>query len=54
MWLQQRLGATPRRGDVATVGEYRLTATEVSSERVRRVRVERVLDEPAPADDGGD
>ena len=54
MWLQQRLGVTPRRGDVATVGEYRLTATEVSSERLRRVRVERVLDEPAPADDGGD
>lgn len=52
-WLQLRLGVTPRRGDVATVGEYRLTATEVSSERLRRVRVERVTEEPA-ADDGGD
>lgn len=46
MWLQQRLGVAPRRGDVATAGEYRLTATEVSAERLRRVRVERV-----PADE---
>jgi CBS domain containing-hemolysin-like protein len=53
MWLQQRLGVAPRRGDVATIGEYRLTATEVSAERLRRVRVERVTEEPA-ADDGGD
>jgi CBS domain containing-hemolysin-like protein len=42
-WFLQSLGGiAPRRGDVGTVGEYRLTATEVSAERLRRVRVERV------------
>jgi len=42
IWFQQRLGVTPRRGDAVTIGEYRLTATEVGAERLRRVRVERV------------
>ena len=42
-------GVAPRRGDVVTIGEYRLTATEVSAERLRRVRVERV---PAETGEG--
>jgi CBS domain containing-hemolysin-like protein len=45
-WFVRHLGVVPRRGDVATVGEYRLTATEVSTERLRRVRVERVSGQP--------
>ncbi len=45
-WLHRSLGVAARRGDVATVGEYRLTATEVSAERIRRVRVERVVEAP--------
>lgn len=50
LWFQQRLGVAPRRGDVATAGEYRLTATEVSAERLRRVRVERVPVDEARAE----
>ncbi|HLP02440.1 MAG TPA: hemolysin family protein [Opitutaceae bacterium] len=42
-WFQRNLGVAPRRGDVVTIGEYRLTATEVNAERLRRVRVERVF-----------
>ena len=50
-WFLQNLGGVaPRRGDVATVGEYRLKATEVSAERLRRVRIERVQ-EPEPGAD---
>ncbi len=41
-WFSLHFGAAPRRDDVATIGEYRLTATEVSADRLRRVRVERV------------
>ena len=44
-WFQRSLGVAPRRGDVLTIGEYRLTATEVNAERLRRVRVERVQPE---------
>ncbi len=50
-WFSRHSGIAPRRGDVATVGEYRLTATEVSAERLRRVRVERVM--ATPAAEGG-
>lgn len=51
-WFLRSFGAgvTPRRGDVVTVGEYQLTATEVNAERLRRVRVERVQPE-ADADE---
>jgi CBS domain containing-hemolysin-like protein len=50
-WFLQSLGdVAPRHGDVATVGEYRLKATEVSAERLRRVRIERVQ-EPEPGTD---
>ncbi|HQF38960.1 MAG TPA: hemolysin family protein [Opitutaceae bacterium] len=51
-WFQQRLGVAARRGDVATIGEYRLTATEVNAERLRRVRVERVSADEAEAPSG--
>lgn len=50
-WFLRNLGVAPRRGDVVTVGEYRLTATEVSAERLRRVRVERVLADEDRADE---
>lgn len=45
-WMTRHLGHPPRRDESLTVGDYRLTATEVSTERVRRVRVERIEDVP--------
>ncbi len=52
-WFFRLHHAVLRRGDVVTAGEFRLTATEVSAERLRRVKVERVREEPEE-DDGGD
>lgn len=40
-WTIRHLGRVPRRGETVSVGEYRLTAVEVSTERPRRVRIER-------------
>jgi Mg2+/Co2+ transporter CorC len=42
----RHLGHLPRRDETLNVGEYRLTAVEVSAERVRRLRVERTADIP--------
>lgn len=39
-FLVARLGRLPRRGDVVTLGGYRLTAIEVARRRVTRIRVE--------------
>ncbi|MCX6955715.1 MAG: hemolysin family protein [Verrucomicrobia bacterium] len=46
MWMTRHLGHPPRRDEVLTLGEYRLTAVEVSTERIRRIRVERIEDVP--------
>jgi len=45
-WMTRHLGHLPRRDEVTIVGDYRLTAVEVSAERVRRLRVERIADVP--------
>ena len=45
-WFARHLGRQPQRGEVFTEGDYRMTALEVSAERIRRVRVERI--EAAP------
>ncbi len=45
-WMTRHLGHLPRRDEAFAFGEYRLTATEVSAERIRRIRVERIEDVP--------
>jgi CBS domain containing-hemolysin-like protein len=45
-WVERHRGRPLKRGETFTIGEYRLTAVEVSAERLRRVRVER----PAPSE----
>lgn len=45
-WMTRHLGRLPRRDEAFVFGEYRLTATEVSAERVRRIRIERIEDVP--------
>ncbi|MBL9187009.1 MAG: HlyC/CorC family transporter [Opitutaceae bacterium] len=44
-WAERHRGRTLRRGESFTVGDFSITATEVTAERARRIRVER----PAPA-----
>jgi CBS domain containing-hemolysin-like protein len=44
-WTQRIAGGLPKRGDQFTSGEYRLTVLEASAERVRRVRVTRLVPE---------
>ncbi len=41
-WAERHRGQTLRRGESFTIGDYRVTATEVSTERPRRIRVERL------------
>ena len=48
LWFVRNLGRMPRRNENILVGEYRLTALDVTTERLRRVRVDRV---EAPAAD---
>ena len=45
VWFIRNLSRPPRRDESLTVGDYRLTALEVGSERPRRVRIDRL--EPA-------
>jgi CBS domain containing-hemolysin-like protein len=45
-WFARHLGRQPQRGEVFVEGSYRLTALEVSAERIRRVRVERIESTP--------
>ncbi len=45
-WMTRHLGHPPRRDESLTAGDFRLTAVEVSTERIRRVRVERIADIP--------
>jgi CBS domain containing-hemolysin-like protein len=45
-WMTRHLGHPPRRDESLTAGDFRLTAVEVSTERIRRIRVERIADIP--------
>lgn len=40
-WAERNRGKTLRRGETFAVGDFSVTATDVTAERVRRVRVER-------------
>jgi CBS domain containing-hemolysin-like protein len=41
-WFVRNLGRPPRRDETLTIGDYRLTALEVGTERPRRVRIDRL------------
>jgi CBS domain containing-hemolysin-like protein len=41
-WVERHVGHAMKRGEVWTVGDYRITAEDVSAERLRRVRIERL------------
>lgn len=42
-WTIRHAGLPPRRNEIAVVGEYTVTILETTTERIRRVRVERKL-----------
>jgi CBS domain containing-hemolysin-like protein len=44
-WVERHRGHPLKRAESFTIGEYRVTADEVGSERLRRVRVERLATE---------
>lgn len=41
-WVERNAGRALKRDETVTVGDYRITAEDVSGERVRRVRIERL------------
>jgi CBS domain containing-hemolysin-like protein len=41
-WAERHRGQALRRGESFNIGDYRITATDVSAERPRRIRVERL------------
>lgn len=45
-WVERQRGQVLRRGETFTIGEYRVNTTEVTGERLRRVRIERLPAEP--------
>ena len=42
VWTLRQFGREPRRGESVTVGDLKVTAEDVSAERLRRVRIERL------------
>ncbi|HUR57117.1 MAG TPA: hemolysin family protein [Opitutaceae bacterium] len=42
-WAERHRGQAIKRGDTFAIGDYKVTATDVSAERVRRLKVERPL-----------
>ena len=40
-WTQRHFGRLPKRGELLTIGDYRITVVDVHAERVRRVKVQR-------------
>lgn len=42
-WAERHRGHALKRGESFSIGDYKVTATDVSAERVRRIRVERPL-----------
>jgi CBS domain containing-hemolysin-like protein len=47
-WAERHRGQGLRRGESFTVGDFNVTATDVTAERVRRLRVERPLPAESP------
>ena len=45
-WAERNRGQALKRGETFSVGDYRVTATDVTAERPRRIRVERPAAEP--------
>ncbi len=43
LWIQRHCGWLPRRGETITVGDYQVTLLDVHAERVRRVKVQRLV-----------
>jgi CBS domain containing-hemolysin-like protein len=43
IWAHRHFGRLPKRDDQLTVGEYRITVTEANAERIRRMRIERLV-----------
>ncbi|MEY4940606.1 MAG: hypothetical protein RIQ93_2341 [Verrucomicrobiota bacterium] len=41
-WVERQRGQAVKRGDTFTFGDYQITPVDVSAERVRRVRIERL------------
>ena len=41
-WAERHRGQALKRGESFTIGDYRITATDVSAERPRRIKVERL------------
>lgn len=41
-WVERHRGQPLKRGDTFAVGDYQLTAVDVSAERLRRIRIERL------------
>ncbi len=41
-WVQRNLGSMPRRDNPVLIGDFLITALDVSGERIRRLRIERV------------
>lgn len=41
-WAERQRGAPLKRGESFTAGDYRVTAVDVSAERIRRIKVERL------------
>jgi CBS domain containing-hemolysin-like protein len=41
-WVERHRGQALKRGDSFTIGDYKITLVDVSAERVRRVRLERL------------
>jgi CBS domain containing-hemolysin-like protein len=42
-WALRHFGHQPARGETVMVGEYKVTAIDLTSERLRRVRLERMM-----------
>lgn len=40
-WVERHRGQTLKRGESFSIGDYRITAVDVSAERLRRVRIDR-------------
>ena len=45
MWTLRQFGRTPKRGESLTTGEFVITAVDVHAERLRRIKVERLVPE---------
>jgi len=41
-WAEHHRGGALKRGESITTGDFRVTAVDVTAERVRRIRVERL------------